>query len=303
LKAFGELHPEGFFYMLEISVDGAQRTFDLDNPQLPGWVSENAFSSGGYPYDKKLKRSVYDTELEALQLELVKLQADRLETGTRIVILFEGRDAAGKGGTIGAFREYLKPRNARVVALSKPTEIEQGQLYYQRYVKHLPTAGDMTLYDRSWYNRGGVEPVMGFCSDEQHRTFLINTPAFEKTIVDDGIKLFKFWLNVGQEMQIKRFHDRRHNPLKSWKLSPIDLKALTKFEDYTAARNSMLQATHTEHAPWTIVRSNDKRRARLNAIRFVLDGLDYANKDPKAIGEIDPNIVGLGPDFLNAKGG
>ena len=289
--------------MLEISVDGAQRTFDLDNPQLPGWVSENAFSSGGYPYDKKLKRSVYDTELEALQLELVKLQADRLETGTRIVILFEGRDAAGKGGTIGAFREYLKPRNARVVALSKPTEIEQGQLYYQRYVKHLPTAGDMTLYDRSWYNRGGVEPVMGFCTDEQHKTFLENTPAFEKTIVDDGIKLFKFWLNVGQEMQIKRFHDRRHNPLKSWKLSPIDLKALTKFEDYTAARNSMLQATHTEHAPWTIVRSNDKRRARLNAIRFVLNGLDYANKDPKAIGEIDPNIVGLGPDFLNAKGG
>ena len=289
--------------MLEISVDGAQRTFDLDNPQLPGWVSENAFSSGGYPYDKKLKRSVYDTELEALQLELVKLQADRLETGTRIVILFEGRDAAGKGGTIGAFREYLKPRNARVVALSKPTEIEQGQLYYQRYVKHLPTAGDMTLYDRSWYNRGGVEPVMGFCSDEQHRTFLKNTPAFEKTLVDDGIKLFKFWLNVGQEMQIKRFHDRRHNPLKSWKLSPIDLKALTKFEDYTAARNSMLQATHTEHAPWTIVRSNDKRRARLNAIRFVLNGLDYAHKDPKAIGKIDPNIVGLGPDFLNAKGG
>ena len=289
--------------MLEISVDGAQRTFDLDNPQLPGWVSENAFSSGGYPYDKKLKRSVYDTELEALQLELVKLQADRLETGTRIVILFEGRDAAGKGGTIGAFREYLKPRNARVVALSKPTEIEQGQLYYQRYVKHLPTAGDMTLYDRSWYNRGGVEPVMGFCTDEQHRTFLKNTPAFEKALVDDGIKLFKFWLNVGQEMQIKRFHDRRHNPLKSWKLSPIDLKALTKFEDYTAARNSMLQATHTEHAPWTIVRSNDKRRARLNAIRFVLNGLNYANKDPKAIGEIDPNIVGLGPDFLNAKGG
>ena len=289
--------------MLEISVDGAQRTFDLDNPQLLGWVSENAFSSGGYPYDKKLKRSVYETELEALQLELVKLQADRLETGTRIVILFEGRDAAGKGGTIGAFREYLKPRNARVVALSKPTEIEQGQLYYQRYVKHLPTAGDMTLYDRSWYNRGGVEPVMRFCSDEQHRTFLKNTPAFEKTIVDDGIKLFKFWLNVGQEMQIKRFHDRRHNPLKSWKLSPIDLKALTKFEEYTAARNSMLQATHTEHAPWTIVRSNDKRRARLNAIRFVLNGLNYANKDPKAIGEIDPNIVGLGPDFLNAKGG
>ncbi len=288
--------------MLDITVNGSQQSFDLDNAKLPDWVEDNAFSSGGYPYNKKLKRSHYEQELEALQLELVKLQADRLETGTRIVILFEGRDAAGKGGTIGAFREYLKPRNAQVVALSKPTEIEQGQLYYQRYIKHLPTAGDMTLYDRSWYNRGGVEPVMGFCSDEQHQTFLQNTPDFEKMLVDDGIKLFKFWLNVGQEMQIKRFHDRKHNPLKSWKLSPIDLKALTKFEDYTQARNSMLAATHTDHAPWTIVRSNDKRRARLNAIRFVLAALEYKGKDAKAIGDLDPNIIGSGPEFLNEQG-
>ncbi len=288
--------------MLTFSVNGSEQSFDLDNPKLPNWVEDNAFSSGSYPYTKKMKRGDYEEQLEALQLELVKLQADRLENGTRIVILFEGRDAAGKGGTIGAFREYLKPRNARVVALSKPTEIEQGQLYYQRYIKHLPTAGDMTLYDRSWYNRGGVEPVMGFCSDEQHKTFLKNTPAFEKMISDDGIKLFKFWLNVSQEMQIKRFHDRRHNPLKSWKLSPIDLKALTKFDDYTQARDSMLATTHTEHAPWTIIRSNDKRRARLNAIRFVLNSLKYAGKDVQLIGKLDPKIIGSGPKFLNASG-
>jgi len=165
--------------MLEISVNGSANSFDLDNPVLPDWVDEHAFSSGAYPYEKKLKRSLYEKELAILQLELVKLQADRLENGTRIIILFEGRDAAGKGGTIGAFREYLKPRNAQVIALSKPTEKEQGQLYYQRYIKHFPTAGDMTLFDRSWYNRGGVEPVMGFCSAEQHKKFLQNTPAFE----------------------------------------------------------------------------------------------------------------------------
>ena len=288
--------------MLEISVNGSQQVFDLDNPKLPDWVEDYAFSSGGYPSAKKMKRSDYEKELEALQLELVKLQADRLETGTRIVILFEGRDAAGKGGTIGAFREYLKPRNARVVALSKPTEMEQGQLYYQRYAAHLPTAGDMTLYDRSWYNRGGVEPVMGFCSPEQHKTFLKNTPPFEKMLIDDGVKFFKFWLNVGQEMQIKRFHDRRHNPLKSWKLSPIDIKALTKFDEYTTARDSMLEATHTEHAPWTIIRSNDKRRARLNAIRCVLNALDYSNKKAEVIGQLDPKIIGSGPAFLNAQG-
>ena len=288
--------------MFKFSVNGSEQSFDLDNPKLPDWVEDNAFSSGAYPYAEKMKRRDYEKELKALQLELVKLQADRLENGTRIVIVFEGRDAAGKGGTIGAFREYLKSRNARVVALSKPTEIEQGQLYYQRYIKHLPTAGDMILYDRSWYNRAGVEPVMGFCSGEQHKTFLENTPAFEKLIVDDGIKFFKFWLNVGQEMQIKRFHDRRHNPLKSWKLSPIDLKALTKFDDYTQVRDSMLAATHTEHAPWTIVRSNDKRRARLNAIRHVLNLLEYAGKDDQAIGKIDPEIIGTGPKFLNAKG-
>ncbi len=289
--------------MLEIDVRGTIRSFDLDDPVLPDWVSQAAFSSGDYPYEKKLKKSDYEEQLADLHLELVKLQAHRLAHGDRSMILFEGRDAAGKGGTIGAFREYLKPRNARVVALSKPSEQEQGQWYYQRYVDHFPTAGEMTLFDRSWYNRGGVEPVMGFCTPQQHARFLEQTPDFEQMIFDEGISFFKIWLNVGQEMQIKRFHDRRHNPLKSWKLSPIDLKALNKFEDYTKFRDMMMHATHTDWAPWTIIRSNDKRRARLNAIRVVLSQTSYEGKDEARIGKIDPKIVGKGADFFNAIGG
>ena len=287
---------------IEITVSGTKRSFDIDDPQLPDWVKDEDFSSGNYPYDSKLGRSDYEDQLEALQLELVKLQAHRLEHGQRIMILFEGRDAAGKGGTIGAFREYLKARHAKVVALSKPTEIEQGQWYYQRYIQHFPTAGDMTMFDRSWYNRAGVEPVMGFCTGEQHAKFLEQTPAFEKLLEDEGYAFFKIWLNVGQEMQIKRFHDRRHNPMKSWKLSPIDMVALTKWDDYTKARDQMLAATHTDHAPWTIIRSNDKRRARLEAIRTVLNGVDYEGKDEKAIGKSDDDIAGCGPEFLNEVG-
>lgn len=284
--------------MVEISVGKTQRKLDLDDPKLPKWVSENSLSSANYAYDDKLKRSRYERELDALHLELVKLQAHRLETGQRMIIVFEGRDAAGKGGTIGAFREYLKPRHAKIVALSKPTETELGQWYFQRYVTHFPTNGDMTMFDRSWYNRGGVEPVMGFCSPKQNQQFLEQTPAFEQQIVDDGIAFFKFWLNIGQEMQIKRFHDRRHNPLKSWKLSSIDIKALGKWDDYTNARDQMISATHTEHAPWTVVRSNDKRRARLNAIRHVLLNMDYEGKNVGSIGKIDPNILGSGPDYV-----
>ena len=208
--------------------------------------------------------------MELLHLELVKLQAHRLNTGQRMIIVFEGRDAAGKSGTIGAFREYLKARHAKIVALSGPTDAEQSQWYFQHYICHFPTDGNMIMFDRSWYNRGGVEPFMGFCSPEQNKQFLQQTPAFEKQIVDEGIAFFKIWLNIGKEMQIKRFHDRRRNPLKSWKLSPIDIKALHKWDDYTAARGKILAATHSDHAPWTIIRSNDKRRARLNAIRHVL---------------------------------
>ena len=284
--------------MIDITVSGKKRSLDLNDPRLPDWVSDEAFQSGGYVYEKKLKRSIYEEQLNLLHHELVKLQAHRLNTGQRIIILFEGRDAAGKGGTIGAFREYLKPRHAKIVALSKPTEIQQGQWYYQRYIEHFPTSGDMTLFDRSWYNRAGVEPVMGFCTADQHSKFLEQTPAFEKQIVDDGILFFKIWLNVGQEMQIKRFHDRRHNPLKSWKLSPIDLKALEKWDDYTKARDQMLSATHADHAPWTIIKSNDKRRARLNAIRHILLQVDYEGKDRGQIGEIDDKVLGTEPSFV-----
>lgn len=287
--------------MIEIDVRGKTQAFDLHDPQLPDWVADHAFTSGNYPYESKLKRSHYEDTLYNLQLEIVKLQKHRLESGERIVIVFEGRDAAGKGGTIGTFRTFQKARHARIVALSKPTETEQGQWYFQRYLKHLPTDGNMVLFDRSWYNRGGVEPVMGFCTPDQTTHFLDQVPAVEQAITDDGIHLFKFWLNIGQEMQIKRFHDRRHNPLKAWKLSPIDLKALALWDDYTQARNRMLSATHTEFAPWTIIRSNDKRRARINALRTVLLTLDYEGKDLKNIGKLDPKVIGHGADFLTPK--
>ena len=287
---------------IDIELDDTTITLDLDNPDLPVEIEDNAFTSGAYPYEKKLKRKEYETTLYQLHLELAKVQRWMMETNQRIAIVFEGRDAAGKGGTINAFRQYLKPRNSRAVALPKPSDVEQGQWYFQRYVAHLPTEGQMVMFDRSWYNRAGVEPVMGFCSPEQHEAFLEEVPYFENMLVREGIHFFKFWLNVGQEMQIQRFHDRRHNPLKDWKLSPIDIKALSKWEDYTEKRNLMMHKTHTETAPWTIVRSNDKRRARLNAIRHFLLRLDYADKDIEAIGEIDPEILGQGPSFFNEFG-
>ena len=286
----------------KITIGGKKITFDLDDKELPKAISKDVIASGGYPYEDRIKRKTYERELEILQHELVKVQSWMQDTGERAVIVFEGRDAAGKGGTIKRFREFLNPRHARVVALSKPSDVERGQWYFQRYVAHLPTAGEMVLFDRSWYNRAGVEPVMGFCSPQQHKQFLEEAPKFEQMLVNDGIHLFKFWLNVGQEMQIKRFHDRRQDPMRSWKLSPIDIKALSKWDDYTQARNTMFEQTHTKDAPWTIVRSNDKRRARLNAIRHFLNRLDYAGKDKTAIGKIDDLIVGDGPEFLNEFG-
>ena len=288
--------------VVEITIGGETHDFDMDDPNLPDWVEDDLMRSDGYPYDKKLKRKHYERDLGLLSQELIKVQRWQEETGARIVILFEGRDAAGKGGTINAFREYLNPRAARIVALTKPTRKEQGQWYFQRYVAEFPTSGEMVLFDRSWYNRAGVEPVMGFVSPERHEQFLHDVPPFEKLLVDDGIHLFKLWLNVGQAMQLARFHARRHNPLKSWKLSPIDLKALTLWDKYTAMRDVMLERTSTGHAPWTIVRSNDKRRARLNAMRHVLLNLDYEGKDREAIGEIDRLIVGQGRAFLNTFG-
>jgi len=287
---------------VDIIIDGQNISFDLDHTELPKEIEETAFKSDDYPYKKKMKRSDYEETLKLLQFELGKLQKWLQESGERVVIVFEGRDAAGKGGTINAFRQYLNPRHAKTIALSKPSDTEQGQWYYQRYIQHLPTEGEMIMFDRSWYNRAGVEPVMGFCSDEQHDKFLHETPKFEEMLTNDGIHLFKFWLNVGQQMQIKRFHDRRQNPLKAWKLSPIDIKALSKWDAYTTARDVMLKATHTDHAPWTIIRSNDKRRARINAITHFLSQMDYEGKDADSIGEIDPLILGQGHKFFNSFG-
>ncbi|SIR14613.1 polyphosphate kinase 2, PA0141 family [Rhizobium sp. RU35A] len=278
-----------------LDIGGERHVFDIDDPTLPKWISEKALSSGGYPYDKKLDDDRYEAELRLLQIELVKVQSWLQESGERVMALFEGRDAAGKGGSIFAVRAYLNPREARVVALPKPTPTEAGQWYFQRYVEHFPTAGEIVLFDRSWYNRAVVEPVMGFCTPKQHRHFLKAAPVFEKLIVDDGIHFFKFWLDIGREMQLKRFHDRRHDPLKIWKLSPMDIASLDRWKEYGEKRDQMLEETHTDHAPWTVVRANDKRRARLSIIRHLLDSLDYSGKDSKAIGQIDKRILDFGP--------
>lgn len=249
-----------------------------------------------YPYSERMPRKAYEKDLAALQIELVKMSAWAKETGARIAVVFEGRDAAGKGGTIKRFRENLNPRNANFVALSKPTETEATQWYFQRYVDHLPAAGEIAFFDRSWYNRGVVEHVFGFCTPEQRTHFFRQVPDFEKMLVDDGIQLFKIWLNVGRAEQLRRFLDRESDPLKQWKLSWIDVEGLKKWDAYSDAIRETFAKTHTDHAPWTIVRSDDKRRARINAIRSVLTQLDYARKDIKALGQVDPNVCG-GPDL------
>lgn len=283
---------------VQLEIGGRKRAFDIDDPKLPDWIGEGALASGNYPYDDKMNKDKYEKALEALQIELVKLQFWLNASGKRLMALFEGRDAAGKGGTIFSIRAYLNPRSAHVVALSKPTEKEAGQWYFQRYVEHFPTAGEIVLFDRSWYNRGVVEPVMGFCTPAQCKGFLAEAPRFEEMIVDEGIYFFKFWLNIGQEMQLKRFHDRRHDPLKIWKLSPMDIAALTKWDTFTHARDRMIEKTHTQHAPWTVVKANDKRRARINVIRHLLLSIDYEGRDRSAIGDIDHNILGQGPGSL-----
>jgi polyphosphate kinase 2 len=271
--------------------------FDLDDPQLPEWVEKKALKSGGYPYSDHLDSKVYDDELEALQVELVKLQRHVNDKGLRMVLLFEGRDAAGKGGAIFAMTQYLNPRTARSVALPKPTQEQLGQWYFQRYVAHLPTSGEIVLFDRSWYNRAGVEPVMGFCTPEQCATFLEEAPAFEKMLASEGILLHKFWIEISRATQLKRFFERRHDPLKIWKLSSVDYAAMSKWDDYTEARNRMFAATHTKAAPWTVVLGNDKRRARLAIIRSVLDSVDYAGKDVRAVGKPDAKILN-GPGLI-----
>lgn len=250
-----------------------------------------------FPYDKKWKRAKYETALEDLQIELVKMHRWAKDTGQRIAIVFEGRDAAGKGGTIKRFRENLNPRGARVVALSKPSETESGQWYFQRYIKHLPSEGEVVFFDRSWYNRGVVEKVFDFVEDAQRDKWFDQINPFEDMLIGEGIKVFKIWLNVDRAAQLQRFLDRESDPLKQWKLSWIDVEGLKKWDEYTSAIIETLAKTHTDVAPWHVVRSADKRRARVNAIRLVLNQLDYTGKNASAIGSVDPNIVG-GPEFI-----
>jgi len=283
---------------IKIKIGGKEREFDIDDPVLPDWIEDNKLTAGGYPYDKKMKGEEYEKELEELQIELVKAQAWLQATGKRVMALFEGRDAAGKGGTIFVLRQYMNPRTARNVALPKPTPTEAGQWYYQRYVDHFPTSGEFVTFDRSWYNRAGVEPVMGFCTPEQHEKFLDETPHFERMIANEGVHFFKFWLNIGRETQLERFHDRRWSPLKNWKFSPIDIAGVGKWDDYTRARDQMIERTHKEFSPWIVVRANDKRRARLAVIQRILMSLPYDGRDLDAIGKPDKKIIGEGPEFL-----
>jgi polyphosphate kinase 2 len=247
---------------------------------------------GGYPYRNLMSRRHYEREKYRLQVELLKLQAWVKQTGQRVVVLFEGRDAAGKGGTIKRFMEHLNPRGARVVALDKPTESERGQWYFQRYVEHLPTRGEIVMFDRSWYNRAGVERVMGFCTDDEYLEFIRQCPEFERNLVRSGLHLIKFWFSVSRKEQRRRFKERRSHPLKHWKLSPVDMASLDKWEEYTRAKEAMFFYTDTADAPWTVVKSDCKKRARLNALRYVLHFLPYAGKDLEQVGPIDPLLVG-----------
>ena len=283
---------------VELDIHGKTRIFDVDDPILPAWVDDEALGSDGYPYKKKLKDDEYLEELEKLQIELIKVQFWLQATGKRVMAVFEGRDAAGKGGSIAATSAHMNPRLARVVALTKPTDREVGQWYFQRYVAQFPTAGEFVLFDRSWYNRAGVEPIMNFCTPKQYEQFMKQAPQIERLIVQDGILFFKFYLDIGREMQLKRFHDRCHDPRAVWKLSSMDIAALTKWRDYSEKRDRMLKETHTDYAPWTVVRANDKRRARLNLIRHLLLTLDYDGKDKKAIGKIDDKILSSGAQVL-----
>jgi polyphosphate kinase 2 len=250
------------------------------------------FADANYPYKKKMARQEYEENKQQLQIELLKMQGWVKETGQRLVILCEGRDAAGKGGTIKRFMEHLNPRSARVVALEKPSIEEKGQWYFQRYIKHLPTEGEIVLFDRSWYNRAGVERVMGFCTPGEYLEFMRQAPELERMLVRSGIKFFKLWFSVSRNEQFRRFQSRRQDPLKQWKLSPVDMASLDKWQSYTEAKEAMFFYTDTADAPWTVVKSDCKKRARLNAMRYVLNALDYPNKDKKVATPPDPLIMG-----------
>ena len=271
-------------------------------PALNSAAIREVFESGRYPYARPMGRAVYEAEKARLQAELLKVQIWAQETGQKFVILMEGRDAAGKGGTIKRFMEHLNPRYARVCALSKPSDVEKGQWFFQRYIEHLPTAGEIVLFDRSWYNRAGVERVMGFCSPAEYLEFMRQAPDFERMLTRSGIQLYKYWFSVTREEQRRRFKARETDPLKMWKLSPIDKASLDKWDDYTEAKEAMFFYTDTADAPWVIVKSNDKKRARLNCMKHFLSTIDYPNKDLSVVGAPDPLIVGRAAQVLGGAG-
>jgi polyphosphate kinase 2 len=276
--------------------DDDRELFDPDGRRVDTWRE-------GYPYSERMERREYEIEKRRLQIELLKLQGWVKDTGQKLVLVFEGRDAAGKGGTIKRFTEHLNPRGARVVALDKPSERETTQWYFQRYVQHLPAAGEIVMFDRSWYNRAGVERVMGYASPEEYLLFMRQAPEFERMLVDSGIHLVKLWFSVTRGEQRSRFIVRQIDPVRQWKLSPTDLASLDKWDAYTEAKEAMFLHTDTVHAPWTVIKSNDKKRARLEALRHVLARFEYTDKDDDAVGTPDPLIVGSAADVLEEEAG
>jgi polyphosphate kinase len=280
----------------------AVESFAIEAEKLSPEIDEAALRSGGFPYSEKLKLKPYAKDLRRLQIELLKLQDWAQTSGERILIVFEGRDAAGKGGTIARLTQHLNPRIAHVVALTKPTPHEQGEWYFQRYVEHLPTRGEIVVFDRSWYNRAVVEPVFGFATPEQADSFLDRVPEFEDMLARDGIRIVKYFLSVGREMQMKRLHARHHDPLKRWKLSELDYQAIDKWEAFSAAIEKMLARSDHSGAPWTVLRANDKRRTRLEVIRHLLDVMPYADKNTKKVGEVDRKIALSASAFLGDGG-
>jgi polyphosphate kinase len=283
----------GTFPMVELIDEQVRTSIPPDLvAKVKAAKSKKHIINPNYPYPKVMKGSEYLEEVELLQIELVKMQAWVKEVGERIVLIFEGRDAAGKGGTIQRFTENLNPRGAKVVALAKPSDTERGQWYFQRYIEKLPTKGEIVFFDRSWYNRAGVEHVMGFCTPHEYLEFMRQTPEFERMMVRSGIRVYKFWFSVSREEQLRRFLGRAQDPLKQWKLSPMDVESLGRWDSYTKAREAMLFYTDTADAPWTIVRSDDKNRARLNAMKHVLYTIPYAGKDTDVVTAPDPNVVG-----------
>jgi polyphosphate kinase 2 len=283
-------------YIDRLQIDGYRVGEDHDDdPELidPAGLAVDTWREN-YPYDERIDRADYDEQKYLLQVELLKLQNAIIDSGEKHVIVFEGRDAAGKGGTIKRFMEHLNPRYARVVALTKPSEREQGQWYFQRYIERLPTGGELALFDRSWYNRAVVERVMGFATDAEYEQFMRQVPSFETMLVESGIRLTKLWFSVTQSEQRTRFIIRQVDPVRQWKLSPIDLLSLDKWEDYTAAKEEVFRRTDIDIAPWTTVKSNDKKRARLNAMRYFLSRFDYDGKSADVVGKPDPLIVQRG---------